>query len=49
MSFVRAKDGVEIFYKDWGHGQPIFSIMAGRSAQTTGIPKYCSSSTMAIA
>lgn len=23
MSFVTAKDGAQIFYKDWGHGQPI--------------------------
>ncbi|RKU00184.1 alpha/beta hydrolase [Burkholderia sp. Nafp2/4-1b] len=23
MNFVRTKDGVEIFYKDWGSGQPI--------------------------
>jgi non-heme chloroperoxidase len=23
MGFVKTKDGAEIFYKDWGHGQPI--------------------------
>ncbi|WP_313198324.1 alpha/beta hydrolase [Rhizobium sp.] len=23
MGIVKTKDGVEIFYKDWGHGQPI--------------------------
>lgn len=23
MSFVKTKDGVDLFYKDWGEGQPI--------------------------
>ena len=23
MNYVTTRDGTEIFYKDWGHGQPI--------------------------
>ena len=49
MSFVKTKDGVEIFYKDWGQGQPIVFHHGWPLCPTTGTHKCCSSSSMAIA
>ena len=49
MPTITTKDGVEIFYKDWGRVSRSCSATAGRCRPTTGTTRCCSFCAMAIA
>ena len=49
MPTVTSKDGVEIFYKDWGSGQPIVFSHGWPLPPTIGTLKCFSSSRRVIA
>ena len=41
MPIVTTKDGVEIFYKDWGSGSLLCLAMDGRCRPMIGITRCC--------
>jgi len=49
MPAITTKDGIEIFYKDWGAGSPSSFSMAGRCRPMTGIRRCFSSRATASA
>ena len=49
MPTVTTSDGVEIFYKDWGQGQPIVFSHGWPLSADDGTPRCCSFSARAIA
>jgi len=49
MSTTTTNDGVQIFYKDWGEGQPIVFHHGWPLRRTTGMPRCCSSCIAAFA